>query len=187
MNVFYIGVDNPVDVSVAGVPPEKVSVSITGGGSINKVNGSTYNVRVKTPGKVTVTAIADLDGKKVNMGTKEFRVKTVPDPIAVVGNDPKNMKGGVIQANILLAAGGVKAILENFDFDLSFKVTEFAVSATIKGYDQTYSSNGAAFTPQQQQLIKQVGSGKKVYIEDVKAQGPDGSVRKLGSISYKLQ
>jgi hypothetical protein len=34
MNVFYIGVDNPVDVSVPGVPPSKVSPFLSGGGSI---------------------------------------------------------------------------------------------------------------------------------------------------------
>ena len=66
MNVFYIGVDNPVAVSAAGVPSNQVQVSMTGsgGGSISRNSDGTFNVKVSTPTKlgefayVTVAAVS---------------------------------------------------------------------------------------------------------------------------------
>ncbi len=183
MNVFYIGVDNPVDVSVPGVPPGNVTPFITGGGSITR-SGNSWVVRVKEIGKVSVGANAKLEGQNKNMGSKEFRVKKVPDPIAKVGG----RQGGAVQKNWLAAQTGVSAVLDNFDFDLQFKVIGFNVSCVLKGgFLEDARSTGATFTAQQLQLIRQVASGKKVYIEDVQAKGPDGTVRDLGSIAFKVQ
>ncbi len=184
MNVFYIGVNNPVDVSVAGVPADKVIASISSGASIKKVKGSSYIVRVKRPGKVYVSASAKFDdGSTKNMGRKVFRVKRVPDPVAKVANK----KGGLIEKNILLAQQGVKADLENFDFDLKFRIVGFTVSATIRGYEEEAKSRSARFTTQQRELMKKVGSGRKVYIENIKAKGPDGSIRDLATIAFKIK
>ncbi len=177
MNVFYIGVDNPVDVSVPGIDPNKIQARISGG-SIRK-RGNEYIVRVKKVGKVYVSATAD--GK--NMGRKEFRVKKVPDPIAKVGGK----KRGTVSKNWLAAQSGVKADLENFDFALRYRVVGFTVSATIRGYEEEARSNGARFTAQQKQLIKKVPSKRKVYIEDIRAKGPDGTTRNLGALSFKLK
>ncbi|MCK5667338.1 MAG: gliding motility protein GldM, partial [Thiotrichaceae bacterium] len=57
MNVFYIGVDNPVDVSVPGIDPNKIQARISSG-SIRK-KGNSYVVKVKKIGKVRVSATAD--------------------------------------------------------------------------------------------------------------------------------
>jgi hypothetical protein len=45
MNVFYIGVDNPVEVSAAGVPSAQIKVSMDGG-DISRNGDGTYNVNV---------------------------------------------------------------------------------------------------------------------------------------------
>ena len=57
MNVFYIGVDNPVSIS-SGTGWDKTNVTMTGG-TLNKVGTGKYNVRVTTPGKASITVIAD--------------------------------------------------------------------------------------------------------------------------------
>jgi len=186
MNVFYIGVDNPVDISVPGVPADKVSATISGGGSISR-SGSGYVVRVKSVGDVYISASADFSGNVKQMGKKVFRVKRVPDPVAKIGSDPLNAQGGVMAKNMLLAQAGIKADLENFAFDLKYNVTGFTVSASIKGYTEEASSNSALFTSQQKGLINKIAPGQKVYIENITAKGPDGSTRKLGSINLKLR
>jgi gliding motility-associated protein GldM len=185
MNVFYIGVDNPVDVSVPGVPPNKVSPFVSGGGSISR-SGNSWVVRVKGPagGKVQVGATADLDGTKKNMGSKEFRVKKVPDPVPKVGGT----RGGKVDRTWLSAQTGVRADLENFEFDLAFPVVGFNVSCVLKGgFAEDARSAGATFTAQQVNLMRQVQSGKKVYIEDVMAKGPDGTIRNIGSITFTVK
>jgi len=185
MNVLYIGVDNPIEVSVAGFPDEQVRTSIGGGGgSLRKVGSGKYIARVKKPGKAIIRAsVSSEEGKSRSMGQQEFRVKRVPDPVAKVAGK----KGGLIRKNVLLAQTGVKADLENFDFDLKFNVTEFVVSATVQGFVVNKKTRGSRFSADQKNLIKQLRSQSKVYIEDVKAVGPDGTTRKLGTVALKLQ
>lgn len=63
MNVFYIGVDNPVDVSVPGVPGDKVFPSINNGVMIPS-GKSSWIVRPRSEGKATVSVQAEFDKKK---------------------------------------------------------------------------------------------------------------------------
>jgi gliding motility-associated protein GldM len=181
MNVFYVGVDNPVDVSVAGVRPEDVSVTITNG-TIKKKKGGSYVVNPRRPGNSFVTVLANIDGKKNAMGKREFRVKRVPDPVAKVAG----IKGGGIKKAILIAQVGVAADLENFDFDLTFRVTQFTVSASVQGFRKDAKSKNYKFTNAQKQIIRSLSTGQRLYIEDIKAVGPDGSTRSLPAISLLL-
>jgi gliding motility-associated protein GldM len=183
MNVLYIGVPNPIDITASGVPAEKLNVSISGG-SITKAGATgSYVAQVKAPGTVNITVTANVDGQTKNLGSKQFRVKRVPDPVAKVAGK----RDGVVTKAELNAQAGVKADLENFDFDMKFNVVSFKVSATIKGFTQDATSNSAAFTAPQKQIISQVPSGSKIYIEDIKAKGPDGSIRSLGTIAFKIK
>jgi gliding motility-associated protein GldM len=185
MNVFYTGVDNPVDISVPGVPSDKVFPSINNG-SIKPVGKGSYIVNPVRIGKLgaQVTVMAEIDKKKRVIGVKDFNVKMVPDPVAKV-NGIKN--SGNIEKSLLLAQVGVVAEMENFDFDLSFKVIEFNVSVNVGGFSNDKPSKSNRFTPEQMALIKQVQKGQKVYIEAIKAVGPDGIPRQLGNISLLIR
>ena len=183
MNVLYIGVPNPIDITASGVPAEKLNVSISGGAISKAGAAGSYVAQVKSPGTVNITVTANVDGQTKNLGSKQFRVKRVPDPVAKVAG---KREGTVTKAE-LAAQAGVKADLENFDFDMKFNVVSFKVSATIKGFSQDATANSAAFTAQQKQIISQVPSGGKIYIEDIKAKGPDGSIRSLGTIAFKIK
>ncbi len=182
MNVFYIGVDNPVDITAAGVNPNSVNASFVGNGSIAK-SGAGYIVKVRGGAKCSINVSAD--GK--NLGSKEFRIKTVPDPAAVVGSDPKNKKGGQIAKATLAGMSGVRAELENFDFQLTFSVTTFDVTAQVGGFYETEKASSGAFTPRQKGLINKLNRNDRVFIENVRAVGPDGTPRKLNDIVFKLQ
>ena len=180
MNVFYLGVDNPVDVSVAGVQPDKIDISVTN--ARHEKRGGSYIIKPIRPGNAFVVVYATIDGERREMGRKEFRVKTVPNPVAMVNNQ----KGGAINQNILAAQLGVVAEMENFDFDLKFTITEFTVSAVVQGFVREFTSKSNRFTPEQQNLIKSLSRGNNVYIQDIKAVGPDGSTRPLSTINFKL-
>lgn len=182
MNVFYVGVENPVSVSVSGIPGDKVFPSITNG-KIQKQRDGKYIVLPKRPGNSLVTVFAEIEGKRKNMGTSPFRVKGLPDPVVKVAGK----KGGKIERNVLAAQTGVFADMEDFDFDLEFKIIEFTVSTTDRGgYYISESTKGNIFTPSQKGLIKNLRKGQRLNIEDVKAIGPDGSVRPLAPIVFEL-
>ncbi|MBN2485505.1 MAG: gliding motility protein GldM [Bacteroidales bacterium] len=181
MNVFYLGVDNPVDVSVAGVSPDKISIEVTNA-SYSEAGSSSFIVKPKRPGNSYVSVYAVVDGTRREMGRKEFRVKKVPDPIPKVNG----ISSGGISKNILLAQVGVAAEMENFDFDLKFTVTEFVVSTNIGGFLREEPSDSYRFTKAQRNVIEQLNKGQRVYIQDIKAVGPDGTPRSLPAIALLI-
>lgn len=180
MNVFYLGVDNPVDVSAAGVNPDKVQVTMTGGTIVKK--GNEYVARPAKEGvpcKVTITA----EGKVLS--TKEFRTKTVPAPKSTIfGIDPKLTE---IQKGLLMASQGMDASLEDFDFDMKFQVIGFKVGVTVAGFFSEKPSNGAEFSAEQKQLMQSLASGSRLTITDIKVRGADGKVRTLEPKVYKIR
>jgi gliding motility-associated protein GldM len=184
MNVFYIGVDNPITVSASGVPSEGVSASMSGG-SMSGTGKGKYTVRVSTPGKATISVSAKLsDGKVQNMGSFEYRVKRIPDPIAKVGGKP----GGGIPSAVFRVQSGAQAVLENFDFDARFEVTSFKFGMQPKRAEYFEEmNNGAYFNDKVKAALGRSKPGDAVYLDDIKAKGPDGTTRSLGSLVFKLQ
>lgn len=77
MNVFYIGVENPVSVSAAGVPTN--SLKVNGSGINLKPNGKgKYIATASKPGNASVT----VSGEGLKATKFPFRVKRIPDPQA---------------------------------------------------------------------------------------------------------
>lgn len=188
MNVFYVGVKNPVNISVPGIGDSQIRASMTNGsiirGKTKKFRGN-WVVQPRRPGVAAkVTVIANVGGQNKPMGAVNFRVKSLPDPVAKVAGS----KGGDIPKATLTAQRGVVAELENFDFDLSFRVTGFIVSITDnKGftYDEVSSSN--LFSSQQKKLLNRLRRNQTIYISEIKAVGPDGKTRKLPPIVFKAK
>ncbi len=185
MNVFYRAVKNPVSISVSGVPKEDLQVEITKG-RISRVPAGNWEV-VPGPGAdneiVSVRVFATIDRVRRFMGSSDFRVKNVPDPVAEVSGRSQ----GVIGLGDLTSATGVTAELKNFDFDLEFDITEFTVSAVLSGgFTRTERSDSDKFTRPQLEIITQLRSGQRVTFENVKAVGPDGAIRTLNSIVLRI-
>jgi len=181
MNVFYQEVDNPVEISVSGIPANKLFPSISNGTMTKSGNG--YIVRPGQGSKSVITVLAEIDKGKKSMGSMTFRVKALPDPVAKVGGK----KGGTISKNELIAQQFVLADMEGFDFEARFTVTEFTVSIKKGGFDQDVSSHSQRFTDAQKDLLKSLNRGDKVIFTDIKAKGPSGKVRELNGIILKIQ
>lgn len=184
MNVFYKGVDNPVSISVPGVPADKIKPGCSNC-NIRKAGKDGYIVTVKkgTEAFVTVSAMMP-DGSTVSMGKVPFRVKSVPDPKPFFAG--KGQADDKVKKNQLTAAQGVAARMENFDFDLKFTVTSFKLTMIVGGTPIEKTSKSNRVTGEMKTMLKKAKPGQKVYIENIKAKGPDGTVRKLGSLSFKV-
>ncbi|NTW33002.1 MAG: gliding motility protein GldM [Bacteroidetes bacterium] len=182
MNVFYIGVDNPVTISVPGVANEKVKPSMTSG-TLTPKGGGKYIVKVGTGyTETTVNVFADFAGRTTSMGASKFRVKRVPDPVAYIGG----VKSGTVNKNVIAASKMIVAKLENFDFDLTFMVTSFTFLVNIKGDIIPTACSGNMLSAAVLQKIKVAPSGTRIYFEDIKAKGPDGTTRTLSPINLKI-
>ncbi|MDR2962771.1 MAG: gliding motility protein GldM [Bacteroidales bacterium] len=185
MNVFYIGPENPVAISVPGVPADRISAFLTPAnmGSITKAAGGGYIVKVNTPGKCYIAVTADFNGTKKNMGQEEFRIKRVPDPVASV----LGMNGGPVDKAKLQAATTVDAQMKDFDFDLKFTVQSFQMAAKLGAYFVEESAPTNRITANMKQnILQKVQKGSKVYFENIKATGPDGAPRQLGVLLFTI-
>ncbi len=182
MNVFYVGVDNPVSISAPGFTSDRIRASMTNGELIQK-NGS-FIARPKLAYRnAQVKVEAKFNGNWQALRTIDFRVKPIPDPEARVAGK----RGGKIKKNLLLAQTGVDAVMENFDFDLNFKVVSFTISTLVKGYTVDQASSSDSFTSEQMAMLRNLKRNQKIYIEDIKAVGPDGDTRELPAMVFRIE
>jgi gliding motility-associated protein GldM len=186
MNVMYIGIANPIKVSVPGVASENLVVTMTNGGRIEKAGDDylAYPSKLDATGKSTSISVSAKLGSELRpMGAMEFRVKEVPPPLATIGG--KN--GGNLKKEELLAEDGLFADLKDFDFDLKFKVIQFDVN--ISGtYVKTYSSKDNKFTSEQKDQFGKLTQGSIIFIDNIMAKGDDGQpARPLSPISFKIR
>lgn len=185
MNVFYRGLDNPVEISVPGVPQSSVEASCTGCQTFAKGDKGTWNVRPGADQKATISVSATINGEKKSIGTKEFRVKRIPDPIPSFGG--KKPTDGTIARGDASVASGVAANMENFDFNVkvvvkSFKLTIVSGAGNLKEYPSSSNRISEAGS----EAIKKAKVGEKIFIEDIMVDMPDGQTRKLAPISLKI-
>jgi gliding motility-associated protein GldM len=173
MNVFYLGVDNPVEISVSGVPQEKISASCSGG-QLRK-EGAGYVVNPSAGSKTCeISVSAEINGVHQSMKTQTFRVKKLPTPIAAVSG----ITGKTATKGELASSQGLMAKMpDDFEFDLKYNVTSFRVSVTGRGgYEREEASEKAYFSASQKTLFNNLQPGQRVFISDIKAKGPGGEV-----------
>jgi len=186
MNVFYIGPDNPVTVSVSGFGAKQVKPSISNGSiraDARRPGG--YIVTVRKTGQCFVSVQAEIaPGKWKKMGKKEFRVKRTPPPIA---SFMKVEGEGSLSPGRLKAAQGLMAKMKNFDFELKYKVTSFDLAVDVGGgVYQTLKSKNNRLTPNMKKYLKKAKKGQRIIFENVKAKSPKTPVEKIPGITLKV-
>jgi gliding motility-associated protein GldM len=186
MNVFYRGLDNPFDVSGGGIPQENLEVTMTNG-TVQK-RGNAFIIKPneldELGRRTTVSVHANIGGERRLLGTSNWRVKRVPDPVAQVAGQA----GGTIRKERLLVEDGVMAVLEDFDFDFRYTVTQFRVEISAAGgYVNFFESNSNRFTEEQKDQFRRLNPNSIIYISNIRAVGDDGTTRDLDPIPFKIQ
>ncbi len=182
MNVFYIGVDNPVSISAAGVSSNDLRVSASGGGIKLSPRGTgKYNVTVTQPGEAKIT----VSGGGLTPTTFDFRVKRIPDPIPQLGRS----KGGDMGNGEFKAQEGVAAILDNFDFDAKCQIQGYTLVYIAKREDPVDSVNpGARYNDKSQRLVERAKPGDVYYFNNIKARCPgDSAGRDIGTMVFRIK
>lgn len=182
MNVLYIGLDNPLSITVSGSEDKNVSASITKG-TVLKKNGQ-WVAHVSEQGITKLDVYGVIDGDKKKIGTQEFRVKRVPDP--VVSLDGKNYNNSVSK-NRLKNHKALIPILKDFVFDVRYDVIayDFLLRSNDGSIINKKGISGPYFTKDVNNLIANANSGDIVFFQNVKVKGPDG-VRKINSLSLSI-
>ncbi len=185
MNVFYAGLDNPVSVSVPGVPNERLSVSISNG-KITPLGNGKFNVRVMNGTDSKISVIAKMEnGETRNMGTSVFRIKRVPKPSAKFAGLTED--GTLTKAQIENTIG-VIADYPNFPFNAICKVTYFTVTIiTSGGGTEDIEVKSNVFDEKTKERLKRLKRGDKLMLSDIRVLGPDGVTVKASGLLFKVR
>lgn len=180
MNVLYAGYDNPISVSIPGVPLSAVSASMSGG-SFRSIGMGRYIARPSAVGSdVTISVASNDNGKSRQMGKFTFHVRKLPDPAAYLSIGTDRFRGGGLAKASLMGAPGIKAAIDDGILDIEFKVTGFeTVFFDNMGNAVPMASAGASFSERQRETFRKLSRGKRFYISRITAVGPDGITRKL--------
>ncbi|MES2592266.1 MAG: gliding motility protein GldM [Bacteroidota bacterium] len=183
MNVVYIGLDNPISVSVPGIPNERLTVTAKNATLKNNGNGKfTLNVNDGKLVDINVTAAME-NGEKRNMGTMTFRVKRIPEPSTRIG---KIIKSGKMTKNEFQVERGIFADYDSFEFNVICKVLSFEMVYPSRGLQLSISTLGNQITEEMHNVYKKLSKNEKVRFENIKAKGPDGKIVDLSSITLQV-
>ena len=180
MNVFYIGVENPVSVTAAGISSNALKVNGSGV-NLKKGGASGYTVTASRPGEASIT----VSGGGLETTKFPFRVKRIPDPVARLSKN----SGGTMGNGEFKAQGGVGAFLDNFDFDAKCKIQGYILTKLAPRQDPIESNNaGARYNDKSSRLVKSAKPGDTYYFDNVKAKCPgDAAGRKINSMVFKIK
>lgn len=188
MNLLYAGIDNPVSISVPGVPMSGVKATMTNG-TLSR-SGDKWIARPSKVGENSiVTVTAEIDGQPRTVATTEFRVRKLPDPTAFLllqGQNGRNerYKGDrPVGKDLLTSSPGIEAAIDDDILNIDFKVLGFeTVFFDQMGNAIPEVSDGASFSARQKERIKRMGRGKRFYLSRIRAKGPDGMERTLNPV-----
>ncbi len=160
MNVVYMGVDNPISASFAGISSDKVTVTASSG-SLRKTGDGKYILQPAQAKEVVITATGVLpDGKSVS-DKKVFRIKPIPKPFGTIRGEYA-AKGPV--SNLKQVSVGAK--FEDFEFDVNLQVTEFTI--IFPGGLGSDVINGTRLTESAQRKAERLKPGDIVRITGIK-------------------
>lgn len=184
MNIMYRGYENKFSISVPGVSNDKVKVSVAGA-TIKQSNNLWIIVPDESTRYVKVNVSAEIDGKMLPMGCKDYRVKPLPAPQAYFSaRDKEYASGSFITPSIflhqsakLIASYGSDGLLS-----LPFKITSFTVM--INGV--MTKCEGNHFSKEVLDRIAKLKKGSMIVITDINAVTPTGNSILLAPVFYTL-
>lgn len=190
LNVFYVGLDNPISVSVGGVDPKNVMVRVVGGGT-KLVNGPPGKYKVLVPtrqgNECMVEVAAKLpDGRVVSMGKKKFKVRNVPRPYFKAGS--VGFAGPISLSSMKVQSTAV-AQLDNFIYDgVKYNIVGYRFTCVGRRTNgpKVVNVDGASLEPIKP-LLARLGSGDVIQFDQIRAVGPDKQVKFLDNAGGTLQ
>ena len=164
MDVFYIGLDNPITISS---PTGMDRTSIVGSGCTINGSGVTRTVSVSSVGNCTITVTPQGSAPF----THQYRIKKIPEPDFKVGSGKPRMPSIEFKSQ-----GFCRADMgPEFIYDVKYSVVSATVYFGGAGFQNvvTTSISGGNLSSIKQYMDRCV-PGSSVSFDNVKVHGPDG-------------
>lgn len=179
MNVLYRQVENPLEISVPGVAPEKIRVSGAGirgsNGSyiadVTSVSGTEMNISV---------SVEEEDGSVRSVGSKKFRIKGLPPAQTMIFG---RSTSGPYSASAISNAP-IQAAYQDFPFDLPLTVRSFQMM--VPG-EAPFNITGSSLTAAAKAAVQAARPGSTIIIRDVVATTQRGDrIRNISALTLDL-
>jgi hypothetical protein len=169
MNIVYAGVDNPIEFLANNIDKAKLVVKASCGELI-RTSTAKFIWRICNQKCSYVSfSIGVLKNNKFSLlGTSDYRIKKIPIPTINFGSTPDsrtNSHGGNI---IKHPQFGPRLSLDDFDFDVTFKVQEFDVEICKQSGDTLRFKNiGIEFNENVKKEFVKLNIGDKICVHNI--------------------
>ncbi|NQY11524.1 MAG: hypothetical protein HRT71_18655 [Flavobacteriales bacterium] len=170
-HVLYLGVDNPVSITIDGVRSDKLTV-YTSTGSV-EFDGSQgcYLIKPVSEGKLVLNVTSGNNGAVLLTERREYTVKEIPEVTVKVSNQA----GGNITTDKLAKAKVVKPFIR---YPLSeYAVVKLFTFEVIANRELVYSETvvGNKLTEKMKAMILKRNAGDMVLFKKIEIVMPDGT------------
>lgn len=185
LNIFYIGIENPITVALPNVPIEQTKVSLSNGKLVQLNQKGKYQVTVYQEGKTQLQLEGrTASGQKV-MVIHTFKVKRLPPPsISIAGK-----LYGRLPLIDLLFSTGLDCYSSNNPIEINWQVENFDIMVSNpRECDPPMPTNiGASWNRIPRILIENARIGAVIYIDNIHIKTSNGHIEKLDkTISFKI-
>ena len=192
MNILYIGLSNPVNISLPGViesslvqvPSPDSNVSLNRNVKVkDKEDGANFYAKPLELGNAFIQVRGRLsNGTNLTSTKKPFRVKKIEDGVgAIVGAETYKAGSSLSQFNILEGqVSGFKP--DDFDYDFNVEVTKFTISV---GNNQALTITGNYIEGLAADYVRRASSGDIIIFSSIEAIGWEGN-NKSDSFDYTI-
>ena len=185
MNVLYVGIPNPISVSSPGIANKDLKVNISSGTiPSTDLSKGEYEANVSSigSGTATISISGTVGGKTAALGSKLFRIKNIPNPIAEFAGT----SGGSQNTPTIQGQNYIFATLKDFEFDLKFNIKSYKLTIIRPRQDAvTVSGYGGTLTQEVKDKLRLVTPGTRLIFDEIYAVGPDKKDRLLNPITIK--
>ena len=179
MNILYIGVDNPVSITVPGYSKDRIYAAFTGDTLIKNSNTSydSYIAKVSKTGYVTLNVSVKKDDSSMrSLGGMRFRVKKIPTPAIQLGTLHSGSTE-IIETVKQNATTVYSSLGEGFPIEgIKYTVNKFTVTIAYKDNKgmESVDVTGDKLNEKATELINKIKPGDKIIIDTISVTGPDG-------------
>jgi GldM C-terminal domain len=179
---LYIGVDNAIEVDWNGLEPTEHAFSISnGGGSIMKLGGNKFIVRVTT---VTDDCVIRISNKKrKTVFEKVFKVRVIYLPEATLNGHQFD----TVSKQEVLLFPVLNVIIPKSFWRHNYRIIAFEASFISNGDSIKISTQGNSFSKEQIAKARELNTGDEIYFDQIRSLSPDSRTIKLPSFWIKIK
>jgi len=183
MTFLYESIDNDLRVALPGVPSGNITATLRGTGNIRQkdenrnTNLWTVSGLSTSSESVEVVLTANVGGRTVS-ASEVFKVRPLPEPLPFIAyldteGRTRTFKGGNIPKRNLIASTGISASVDDGLLNIPYRVTGFTMrTVDNRGISIPEISNSGEYTARQRDAIRDMPTGTRFYITDVKVLDP---------------